>query len=163
MSCANCLTSATRALRLFSFKKKTLYIWDDVTGSSSLEGSEVDSEKEVVTNSGLIMDFLFLFLFLGGVVLSWSVSLGSLSCASSGFCSSWGLEGVSELGGDFGFWFLGSVFLVCLLHQSFWVWGIGASGSVFMAVFTHSFNSLLLSGGMDMGVTIAYSGAIEGS
>ena len=65
MSCANCLTSATRALRLFSFKKKTLYILDDVTGSSSLEGSEVDSEKEVVTNSGLIMDFLF-FFFLGG-------------------------------------------------------------------------------------------------
>ena len=67
MSCANCLTSVTRALRLFSFKKKTLYSWDDVSGSSSLEGSEVDSEKEVVTNSGLIMDFLFLFLFLGDI------------------------------------------------------------------------------------------------
>ena len=163
MSCANCLTSATRALRLFSFKKKTLYIFDDVTGSSSLEGSEVESEKEVVTNSGLIMDFLFLFLFLGGVVLSWSVSLGSLSCASSGFCSSWGLEGVSELGGDFGFWFLGSVFLVCLLHQSFWVWGIGASGSVLMAVFAHSPRSLALSGGMTKGVMLPYTGSTVGS
>ena len=135
----------------------------------------MDSEKEVVTNSGLIKDFLFLFVFLVVVVLFWCVSLGS------GFSPSWGLEGVSELEGDFGFspscglegvsklegdfgfCFSRSVFLFDLTHQFLWVWGIGASGSVFMAVFAHSPRSLALSGGMAMGVMVPYSGSTVGS
>ena len=135
----------------------------------------MDSEKEVVTNSGLIKDFLFLFVFLVVDVLFWCVILGS------GFSPSWGLEGVSELEGDFGFspscglegvsklegdfgfCFSRSVFLVDLTHQSLWVWGIGASGSVFMAVFAHSPRSLALSGGMAMGVMVPYSGSTVGS
>ena len=150
-------------------------MWDDFTGSSSLEGSEVDSEKEVVTNSGLIKDFLFLFVFLVVVVLFWCVSLGSgfspswgLEGVSElegdfGFSPSWGLEGVSKLEGDFGFCFSRSVFLFDLTHQFLWVWGIGASGSVFMAVFAHSPRSLALSGGMAMGVMVPYSGSTVGS
>ena len=150
---------------------------DDFSGSSSLEGSEVDSEKDVATNSGLIKDFLFLFVFLVVVVLFWfwCVSLGSGFSPSwglegvsklegdSGFSLSWGLEGVSKLEGDFGFCSSGLVFLVDLTHQSLWVWGIGASGSVFMAVFAHSPRSLALSGGMAMGVMMLYSGSTVGS
>ena len=135
----------------------------------------MDSEKEVVTNSGLIKDFLFLFVFLVVVVLFWCVSLGSgfspswgLEGVSElegdfGFSPSWGLEGVSKLEGDFGFCFSRSVFLVDLAHQSLWVWGIGASGSVFMAVFAHSPRSLALSGGMTMGVMLPYTGSTVGS
>ena len=128
---------------------------DDFSGSSSLEGSEVDSEKDVATNSGLIKDFLFLFVFLVVVILFWCVSLGS------GFSPSWGLEGVSKLEVDFGF--SPSWFLVDLTHQSLRVWGIGASGSVFMTVFAHSPRSLALSGGMAMGVMMLYSGSAVGS
>ena len=148
---------------------------DDFSGSSSLEGSEVDSEKDVATNSGLIKDFLFLFAFLVVVVLFCCASLGSgvspfwgLEGVSElegdfGFSLSLGLEGVSKLEGDFGFCSSGSVFLVDLTHQSLWVWGIGASGSFLMAVFAHSPRSLALSGGMAMGVMMLYSGSAVGS
>ena len=104
---------------------------DDFSGSSSLEGSEVDSEKDVATNSGLIKDFLFLFAFLVAVVLFCCASFGSgispfwgLEGVSElegdfGFSLSLGLEGVSKLEGDFGSCSSGSVFLVGLTYQSF--------------------------------------------
>ena len=143
---------------------------DDFSGSSSLEGSEVDSEKDVATNSGLIKDFLFLFAFLVVVVLLgsgvspfWGLEGVSELEGDFGFSLSWGLEGVSKLEGDFGSCSSGSVFLVGLTYQSFWVWGIGASGSFLMAVFAHSPRSLALSGGMAMGVMMLYSGSAVGS
>ena len=143
---------------------------DDFSGSSSLEGSEVDSEKDVATNSGLIKDFLFLFAFLVVVVLLgsgvspfWGLEGVSELEGDFGFSLSWGLEGVSKLEGDFGSCSSGSVFLVGLTYQSFWVWGIGASGSFLMAVFAHSPRSLALSGGMAMGVLMLYSGSTVGS
>ena len=101
---------------------------DDFSGSSSLEGSEVDSEKDVATNSGLIKDFLFLFAFLVVVVLFCCASLGSGISPSWGlegvfelegdfrFSLSWGLEGISKLEGDFGFCSSGSV---CQANQKY--------------------------------------------